>query len=109
MNMDRWNSLSADKQELIMAQIKAEFEEPAWASAQDALVNDIACLTGNGDCPSGDARSMTLVEVSDADFAKAKEVLVGEVLPDWAERAGADWANRWNESVGSVVGVSIGG
>ena len=109
MNMDRWNSLSADKQELIMTQVKAEFEEPAWASAQDALVNDIACLTGNGDCPSGDARSMTLVEVSDADFAKAKEVLVGEVLPDWAERAGADWANRWNESVGSVVGVSIGG
>ena len=53
MNMDRWNSLSADKQELIMGQISSEFEAPAWASAQDALVNDIACLTGNGDCPAG--------------------------------------------------------
>ena len=109
MNMDRWNSLSAEQQELIMTQIEAEFEGPAWASAQDALVNDIACLTGNGDCPAGDARNMTLVEVSDADFEKARSVLVGEVLPDWAERAGADWADRWNASVGSVVGVTIGG
>ncbi|WP_299682781.1 TRAP transporter substrate-binding protein [uncultured Roseobacter sp.] len=109
MNMDRWNSLSAEKQELITSQVATEFEAPAWETAQDALVNDIACLTGNGECPAGEARGMTLVEVSDADFEKARGVLVNEVLPDWAERAGGDWADRWNESVGSVVGVSIGG
>ncbi|MEM9344067.1 MAG: TRAP transporter substrate-binding protein [Pseudomonadota bacterium] len=109
MNMDRWNGLSAEQQELIASQIAAEFEAPAWASAQDALVNDIACLTGNGDCPAGDARDMKLVEVSDADFDKARGVLINEVLPDWAERAGGDWGARWNDSVGNVVGVSIGG
>ncbi|WP_294619125.1 TRAP transporter substrate-binding protein [uncultured Roseovarius sp.] len=107
MNMDKWNSLDAATQELITTQIKAEFEEPAWAAAQDALVNDIACLTGNGECPAGDARDMTLVEVSDADFEKARNILIGEVLPDWAERAGGDWAERWNASVGEVVGVTI--
>lgn len=109
MNMDKWNSLDADTQALISEQVAAEFEAPAWASAQDALVNDIACLTGNGDCPAGEARGMTLVEVSDADFEKARDVLVGEVLPDWAERAGGDWAERWNASVGETVGVKIGG
>ncbi|MEM9578080.1 MAG: TRAP transporter substrate-binding protein [Pseudomonadota bacterium] len=109
MNMDRWNSLGAETQALIATQIAAEFEAPAWASAQDALVNDIACLTGNGDCPAGEARGMTLVEVSDADFEKARGVLVGEVLPDWSDRAGGDWGARWNESVGAVVGVAIGG
>lgn len=108
MNMDKWNALDAGTQELITAQVASEFEDPAWASAQDALVNDIACLTGNGDCPAGDAREMTLVDVSDADFEKARGVLVNEVLPDWAERAGGDWAERWNASVGSVVGVQIG-
>ncbi|MDU8913893.1 TRAP transporter substrate-binding protein [Aestuariicoccus sp. MJ-SS9] len=107
MNMDKWMSLDADTQALIADQIKTEFEDPAWAVAQDALVNDIACLTGNGDCPAGEARDMTLVEVSDADFAKARDVLVNEVLPEWAERAGADWAQRWNASVGEVVGVKI--
>ncbi len=107
VNMDKWNSLDADTQSLISAQIKTGFEDPAWASAQDALVNDIACLTGNGDCPSGEARSMTLVEVSDEDFARARDILTTEVLPEWAERAGADWAKRWNDSVGQVVGVTI--
>ena len=107
INMDKWNSLGSDKQALLTEQVASGFEDPAWASAQDALVNDIACLTGNGDCPSGDARSMTLVEVSDADFARARDILTGEVLPDWAERAGGDWAERWNASVGQVVGVTI--
>ena len=69
--------------------------------------NDVACLTGNGTCPAGDAANMKLVEVSDADVAKAKEILTTTVLPEWAERAGGDWAARWNDSVGTVVGVQI--
>lgn len=107
INLDKWNGLSGDMQNLISSEIKANFEAPAWASAQDALVNDIACLTGNGECPAGDARSMTLVEASDADFATAREILETEVLPDWAGRAGADWVARWNASVGEVVGVKV--
>jgi TRAP-type C4-dicarboxylate transport system substrate-binding protein len=107
VNMDKWNSIDADTQALISSEIVSGFEDPAWASAQGALVNDIACLTGNGDCVGGDARSMTLVEVSDADFDRAREILTSEVLPEWAERAGDDWAMRWNESVGAVVGVTI--
>ncbi|WP_104017901.1 TRAP transporter substrate-binding protein [Roseovarius nitratireducens] len=109
MNLDRWNSLDSETQSLIESQIETEFEDPAWATAQDALVNDIACLTGNGECPSGEARDMTLVEVSDADFDRAREVLVNTVLPDWAERAGDEWAQRWNASVGETVGVTIPG
>ena len=107
MNLDKWNSLSPEMQELISTQVATEFEAPAWATAQNALANDVACLTGNGECASGEARSMTLVEVSDADFEKARGVLVDKVLPDWAERAGGDWGTRWNESVGAVVGVTI--
>jgi TRAP-type C4-dicarboxylate transport system substrate-binding protein len=107
MNADKWDGLSESDQTLIREQISAGFEEPAWASAQDALINDIACLTGNGACTAGDARDMALVEISDADFETARGILIGEVLPDWAERAGDDWATRWNESVGQVVGVTI--
>jgi TRAP-type C4-dicarboxylate transport system substrate-binding protein len=107
INLDKWNSLDAETQALITTQVKEGFEDPAWASAQGALVNDIACLTGNGECASGEKRAMVLVEVSDADFAKAREILTTEVLPEWAERAGGDWAQRWNDSVGVVVGVTI--
>ena len=107
MNLDKWNGLDEATQTLIEEEIKSNFEEPVWATAQDALVNDIACLTGNGQCTAGESRSMQLVEVSDADFSKAKDILTTEVLPDWAERAGGDWAERWNDSVGAVVGVQI--
>jgi hypothetical protein len=107
MNLDRWNGLDTETQALISDQIVTGFEDPAWASAQGALDNDIACLTGIGECASGESRSMVLVEVSDADFARARDVLTGEVLPEWAERAGGDWADRWNASVGAVVGVTI--
>ncbi|MGB3409377.1 MAG: TRAP transporter substrate-binding protein [Jannaschia sp.] len=107
MNLDKWNSLDAATQEALTASIKADFEDPAWASAQGALVNDIACLTGNGDCASGETRNMTLVDASEADFEKARMILTTEVLPEWAERAGGDWAQRWNDSVGTVVGVVI--
>ncbi|MGB5864541.1 MAG: TRAP transporter substrate-binding protein [Sulfitobacter sp.] len=107
INLDKWNGMSAENQALLTDQVKTGFEDLAWASAQDALVNDIACLTGNGECPSGEARSMTLVEVSDEDFARARDILTTEVLPEWAERAGGDWATRWNDSVGKVVGVEI--
>ena len=107
INLDKWNSLDAATQEALTASIKTDFEDPAWASAQGALVNDIACLTGNGDCASGDKRSMVLVEASDADFAKARDILTTQVLPEWAERAGGDWKARWNDSVGAVVGVTI--
>ena len=79
INLDKWNSLDADTQELITSEVKTGFEDAAWTAAQDALVSDIACLTGNGDCPAGEARSMTLVEVSETDFQKAREILVMQV------------------------------
>jgi TRAP-type C4-dicarboxylate transport system substrate-binding protein len=107
INLDKWDALDGDTQALIQEQIAANFEDPAWAVAQNALVNDIACLTGNGECAAGEARSMTLVEASEDDFARARQILETEVLPDWAGRAGKEWAERWNASVGEAVGVTV--
>ena len=107
INLDKWNSLDAETQSLINEKIKADFEDPAWAAAQGALKNDVACLTGNGECASGEARSMTLVEPSEDDFARAREILVNQVLPEWAERAGPDYVGRWNDTVGKTVGVTV--
>lgn len=107
INLDKWNSLSPEMQALLTEQVATGFEDPAWASAQGALDSDIACLTGIGECTAGDSRSMTLVAVSDADFARAREVLITDVLPEWAERAGPHWAARWNDTVGATVGVTI--
>lgn len=107
INLDKWNTLSDAQKAALEKGVKENLEAPAWEVAQNALNNDIACLTGNGECPYGDARSLVLVEATDEDQAKAKAVLISEVLPDWAERAGGDWAQRWSDSVGKVTGVSL--
>lgn len=106
INLDKWNDLDADTQATIQAAVTADLEAPAWETAQNALVTDVACLTGEGECP-GDKRDMTLVEASDADVATAREILVSTVLPDWAQRAGGDWGQRWNATVGNATGVQI--
>ncbi|GLQ05050.1 TRAP transporter substrate-binding protein [Sneathiella chinensis] len=107
INMDKWNSLSDAQKTTLETAVKEKFEEPAWATAQDALENDIACLTGEGECTYGEARNLVLVRASEADSQKAREVLISKVLPDWAERAGAEWTKRWSETVGQVTGVEI--
>lgn len=108
VNLDKWNSLEPSVQEFLSEQVKTNFEDPAWADAAGALQRDIACLTGSGECSAGEAASMTLVEPSEEDKARALEVLQTTVLPDWADRAGEEWATRWNEAVGAELGVTIG-
>lgn len=107
MNKDRYDGLSAEEQGQLKAAVKAGLEDKAWAAAQGGLENDIACLTGKGECPAGKSATMMLVEASAADMEAARSVLEAEVLPDWAERAGANWATRWNDTVGKVVGVTV--
>lgn len=106
INMDKWEGLTADQQAIIQKTVTAELEAPAWETAQNALATDIACLTGEGECP-GEKRGMKLVPVTEADVETARSILVSDVLPDWAERAGGDWGQRWNDTVGVATGVQI--
>ncbi|WP_413692262.1 TRAP transporter substrate-binding protein [Psychromonas sp. KJ10-2] len=107
INLDKWNSLSEKDQGFIDESVKSKFEKPVWDSAQSALNDDIACLTGNDKCSKGDTRNLTLVEISEADMLKAKGILENKVLPEWAERAGSEWVERWNKTVGNVVGIEV--
>lgn len=107
MNLDKWKSLSPETQSFLLDQVETNFEDPAWDALAGSLDNDIACLTGKGECTSGQPASMTLVEPSPEDIEIANKVLRETVLPDWAERAGPEWAQRWNESVGAIAGITV--
>lgn len=107
VNLDKWESLDPAVQTFLSEKIKTEFEAPAWVDAEGALARDIACLTGSGECTRGPSASMTLVEVSPEDQAKAVKILEEKILPDWSQRAGGDWAKRWNETIGAALGASI--
>lgn len=104
MNMDKWNSLTADQQTLMQTEI-ATLTDAMWA--ETATEDDVAisCITG-GECAIGEAGSMTLVEPSAADLALRDTVATDVVLARWAERCGADCAANWNETVGPILGLT---
>ncbi|MBO6825023.1 MAG: TRAP transporter substrate-binding protein [Sneathiella sp.] len=107
IRLDKWNALDEATQKTLEASFKENVEDKAWAAAQAAINTDVACLTGEGECPTGESRGMKLVQVTDADATLVKDLLVTKVLPDWAERAGGDWGARWNKTVGAAAGITI--
>lgn len=104
MNMDKWNSLSADQQALLQTEI-ATLTEAMWA--ETATEDDVAisCITG-GACEVGEPGSMTLVEPSAEDLAARDQIATDVVLARWAERCGEDCAANWNATVGPILGLT---
>lgn len=90
----------------------AQMEAELWDLAM--TTNDTAqtCSTG-GTCAEGGlytAYDMTLVAVSDADKAKVAEIAATKVLPEWAAKCDAAYAECskiWNETVGAARGIKI--
>lgn len=104
MNMDKWNSLTAEQQSFLSDEI-ATLNDAMWA--ETATEDDIAisCITG-GACDIGEAGSMTLVEPSADDLAMRDKVATDVVLARWAERCGEECAANWNETVGPILGLT---
>ncbi|WP_299690841.1 TRAP transporter substrate-binding protein [uncultured Tateyamaria sp.] len=104
MNMDKWNSLSADQQALLQTEI-ATLNDAMWAETATEDEVAISCITG-GACEVGDPGSMVLVEPSAEDLALRDKIATDVVLARWAERCGTDCAANWNETVGPILGLT---
>lgn len=107
INLDKWNDLSAKDQAFLETTVAEKFEKAVWDTAQAELDQDVACLTGNGDCARGPSHNMTWAEPSADDIFAAKRILIDTVLPEWAERAGSEWVQKWNASVGKVAKIKL--
>ena len=104
MNMDKWNTMSPEQQDLLTTEITALNDE-MWSETATEDEVAIACITG-GDCAIGEPGAMTLVEPSDDDLAARDRIANDVVLARWAERCGEDCAATWNETVGKVLGMT---
>lgn len=103
MNLDKWNSLGAERQALLKAELD-KLTDAMWA--ETATEDDVAisCITG-GACDIGEPGQMVLVEPSEADLELRDRIASEVVLARWAARCGADCARQWNQSVGSILGL----
>ena len=103
MNMDKWNSMSADQQALLKKEI-ATLTDQMWAETATEDEVAIACITG-GDCDIGEKGAMKLVEPSAADLKMRDTIATEVVLSRWAERCGEECVDNWNETVGPILGL----
>ncbi len=103
VNLKSWNKLPEPVRTFLAKEIAA-WEDQVWDAADAETRAGLACNTG-GECKVGNPASMTLVPVSDADRQKLREIMETVIVPNWAERCGSDCVNRWNETVGKIVGM----
>ena len=103
VNLETWNELPDPVRAFLAEQIDA-WEDRAWQAADAETQVGLACNTG-GDCEVGNPADMTLIPVSDTDRSKLREIMETVIVPNWAERCGADCVQRWNETVGKIVGM----
>ncbi|MCT8161882.1 TRAP transporter substrate-binding protein [Pseudoruegeria sp. SHC-113] len=104
MNMDKWNSLSAEQQGFLTSEI-ATLNDAMWAETATEDEIAISCITG-GACDVGEPGNMVLVEPSAEDLALRDQIATDVVLARWAERCGAECAANWNETVGPILGLT---
>ncbi|MEL7462879.1 MAG: TRAP transporter substrate-binding protein [Pseudomonadota bacterium] len=103
MNMDKWNSMSADQQKVLTDEIAALTDE-MWAETATEDEVAISCITG-GKCDIGEPGGMVLVEPSAEDLALRDKIANEVVLARWAERCGEECAANWNATVGSILSL----
>lgn len=106
MNLDTWNSLTLAQQDQIMVLINEKIEEPGWEVTLKETREGIECLTGK-ECPYGKSNNLTEVPVTDADLAKARELLINVVMPAWAETVSPVVVQEWNDTIGKQVDIQI--
>lgn len=102
MNLDKWNSMTADQQALLSDQLN-QLNEELWSANASQDATAVSCLTG-GECPT-EAASMILVEPSEADIKRRDEIATNVVLARWAERCGEDCTANWNKTVGGILNL----
>jgi TRAP-type C4-dicarboxylate transport system substrate-binding protein len=112
VNLAWWNKLDPQVR-TFLENYFARLEDVQWKLGADLTQDGIECNVGNASgCRIFNVltdRKMTLVKPSEADNARARQVLVDVVLPSWVKRCGARCGDIFNEFVSPLTGVKYQG
>lgn len=104
INMDTWNGLSKETQDLIMAEAKKK-EDAIWAFESSLDQKGMDCNAA-GPCDKGDPGGMVPITPSAEDQKMLADIAQNVVLKRWAKRCGKKCAEEWNATIGKVVGLT---
>lgn len=107
VNIDSWERFGPDLQAFFSERFDG-LTDQLWKVAKEATIAADACNFGEGGaCPEGTVAQLVNVPVTDADREAHRQVMTDVVLVKWGQRVGKDVAQKWNETVGKVVGFTI--
>lgn len=106
VNLDSWKKFDPRVRAFFLKEF-AGLENHMWNTVDKTIGEADRCNFDRGKCTMGKVFHLTEHPVSKADMQRRKEIMENVVLLDWAKRAGKDYARKWNETVGKVVGLQI--
>ena len=105
MSQDALADLAFDATQKFLEEQIAKLEKKAWDFIVKSDQEGINCNTSAGPCTIGKQANLTLVTPTESDLQVMKGVVEKNVLASWAKRCGAECTERWNATVGKVIGV----
>jgi TRAP-type C4-dicarboxylate transport system substrate-binding protein len=105
-NASSWEKFKPEIRQFFEKEFK-QLEDDMWTIGEKATREGVACNTGKGDCTLGKKGSMELVQISPEDEAARKKLVQEVVLAAWGKRCGKPCAEKWNGTVGKIVGLEI--
>ena len=108
VNLKSWERFGPEARAFFEKEFST-FTEEMWKTVTDAVQDADDCNFGGGSCDLGKVANppLTNVPVSDADKAEHAKLMQDVVLVKWGKRAGKENAQKWNDTVGKVVGLTI--
>lgn len=105
-NLKSWKRFSPAVRRFFIKEF-GKLQDAMWKIGAEATRQGVACDTGQGKCTLGKRGHMHLVKISAQDNALRKKLVQNVVLVKWGRRCGKACAEKWNETVGKVVGLQI--
>ena len=106
VNLGSWKRFAPEVQGFFTEQFGA-FEDKMWKTVAETTEDADRCNYNRGKCEFGKVNKLTEVPVSEKDAATHRDIMQNVVLIEWAKRAGEQHAEKWNETVGKVVDLTI--
>ncbi|MCJ8501521.1 TRAP transporter substrate-binding protein [Desulfatitalea alkaliphila] len=104
ISLKTWERFTPEQQTKLQQLIKDRLETPAWEVTARETVEGIECL-GGGECPHGRPGNLEILALSEADKARSNQILLENVLPAWAGKVPPEVVQKWNATIGEVVGL----
>ncbi len=107
INLDKWNSLSAEQQAKLTKAFDELIEE-IWQYSEFLFEDAVRCTTGKTPCETVKQYNLVSVPVTDEDLALVGNAVAEVSFPAWAEicdKSNPSCSADWKMTVGKRVGV----